>query len=40
MEIAKEFRRLGVVARKRLAYFKYNIELKMKHGFYNPIYEE
>ena len=39
MKLAKEFRQLGVIIRKRISLFKYNIKIKRQMGMYDPTKE-
>jgi hypothetical protein len=36
MKLAKDFRRAGVMLRKRISLFKYNLNLKRQIGVYSP----
>lgn len=35
MSIVKDFRRLSIVWKKRLNFFKFNYQTKRKHGLYD-----
>jgi hypothetical protein len=39
MKLAQDFRRAGILFRKRLSLFKYNIKLKREMGIYDPTLE-
>lgn len=40
METFKQIRRLGIVMKKRVGLFKYNVQMKKQMGIYNPETEQ
>ena len=40
MNIAKDFRRISIILRKRMSLFKYNLKMKKELGMYDPAREQ